>query len=205
MARRRKKTFGIGWILALIVLTVGAAASVAYYSSRGSAPATVQAPENHASAPMAAPTAPRVRRVTIFLPESSGDQVYLAPVTRTTTMKGDLVDVALRTLLAAGAKTGDGEKLIPQGTELLYPVKIADGVATVDLSAEFVDDFSGGTALEALTLNSIAETLVSNSDGRVSKIQILVEGQTVDTLGGAFSLKEPYSVNSSMVKVGRGN
>lgn len=178
MARRRSKSIGVGWIVILILVCVGAAASVAYYATKDS----VRTPNNaaHNSTVVQPPVprpAPAQQKVVIYIPESDNDRFYLVPVTRTTTMKGDKLDVAMRTLLATTSETGEAGRLIPQGTELLYPVDVKDNVAVVDLSREFLDNFNGGSTQEALTLNAIAHTLVKNSDGRVDQVQILVEGR----------------------------
>jgi len=74
------------------------------------------------------------------------------------------------------------------------------GVAVVDLTKQFQENFSGGTMQEALTLNAIAHTVVNNSEGKVKRIRILVEGEPVETLGGAFELGEPFSADSTLLK-----
>lgn len=205
MARRRKKSLSVGWILALVLAAFGAAAAVTYYVTKDtvdSGPGPVSKP--HVPGPAQRPTAAD-RQVTIFVPEVADGSFYLVPTPRNTTVKGDLLDASMEALLATTREGGEAGKLIPQGTELLAPVRITGRTAVVDLSREFLDNFSGGSIQEALTLNAIAHTVVVNSDGRADKVRILVEGKAAETLGGHFGLEEPISPDGTMLKPGGSN
>lgn len=201
MARRSKKSLGIGWVLVLALAVFGAAAAVTYLVTKDTGEpiaAPVSKPE---VSPPIQPTDAE-RQVTIFIPEAAADRFYLVPVRRMTSVKGDIVDAAVETLLATNRHGGEEGKLIPRGTELLAPVKISSGVASVDLSAEFLENFSGGSTQEALTLNSIAHTVVTNSGGRAERVQILVDGKAAETLGGHFETLEPVSPDGTLLKPG---
>ena len=87
-------------------------------------------------------------------------------------------------MIATNKQEGETGALIPKGTRLLSPIKVSHGVATVNLSVEFVNNFEGGSVQEALTLNSIAHTLVKNSGGKVRAVRILIEGKPAEPLGG---------------------
>ena len=82
------------------------------------------------------------------------------------------------------------------------PVRSKGNIATINLSREFTDNFSGGSDQEALTVNSIVHTLVSNSGGKVNSVRILVEGETVETLGGHFELTDPVKADSTLLRPG---
>ena len=145
---------------------------------------------------------PEPRKVVIYVPAIAGNSPYLKAQDRTTELKGGILDAAIETLLATAGEDGMVGQLIPRGTRLLAPVAVEKRVATVNLSREFTENFSGGSTREALTLNAIAHTLVENSDGDVRKVQILVEGKKADTLGGHFEIAEPISADSAMLKPG---
>ena len=84
---------------------------------------------------------------------------------------------------------------IPEGT-VLKSVKIgADGVATADFSKAFQENFPGGDSAEALTINALLATLGQFKS--VKSVQILVEGEKIDSLGGNQSLTEPLPVPQS--------
>ncbi len=80
---------------------------------------------------------------------------------------------------------------LPSGTKLLS-VRVANGLATANFSRELRDNFTGGDSGETRTVNAILSTL-----GRfptISRVQLLVEGKPVDSLGGLLSLSDPLPV-----------
>ncbi len=80
---------------------------------------------------------------------------------------------------------------LPAGTKLLS-VRVTDGLATVDFSRELCDNFTGGDSAEMRAVNSVLRTL--GQFPTVSRVQILVEEQTIDTLGGLLILSDPLPV-----------
>ena len=80
---------------------------------------------------------------------------------------------------------------LPAGTRLLS-VKAVDGLATVNLSHELRDNFTGGDSGETRAVNSLLRIL-----GRfetVSRVQVLVEGKPIDSLGGPLEISGPLPV-----------
>ena len=80
---------------------------------------------------------------------------------------------------------------LPAGTKLLS-LRIADGLATANFSHEMRDNFTGGDSGETRTVNAILSTL-----GRfptISRVQLLVQGKPVDSLGGLLELSDPLPV-----------
>jgi len=148
------------------------------------------------------PTLAVSRKVKIFMPKKSGSSFYLAAQEVTTNKLGTEADAALDTLLEEGQKVVDLVELIPKGTKRLQPVVVDKGVATIDLSSEFVDGFNGGIEQESLTLNSIALTLVACKESKIARVKILVKGKSVDTLGGHLELTEPIEPLPDLLKPG---
>lgn len=201
MAKKRSKSSSIGWIIVLALVVIGTAAAVTYHMSTGMGkgikiPEAKPVPHKNTTTITEIPE----RKVVIYLPVSEKNRFYLVPATRNTELKGDILSVATKVLLATNSEKGEAGKLIPQGTKLLVPVKVANDIATLDLNKEFVDNFSGGSTQESLVLNSIAHTLVDNSGGKVQKVQILVEGNAVESLGGHFELTDPIEADSTLLK-----
>jgi len=85
---------------------------------------------------------------------------------------------------------------IPEGTKLL-DINIENGLCTVDLSKEFRDNHWGGSSGEILTVYSLVNTLTQFPT--VEKVEILVEGQKIDTLAGHMDLSAPVSRNSQII------
>jgi len=80
---------------------------------------------------------------------------------------------------------------LPAGTRLLS-VRIVDGLATADFSRELRDNFSGGDSGETRTVNAILGTL--GKFLTISRVQLLVQGKPVDSLGGLLALADPLPV-----------
>lgn len=100
------------------------------------------------------------------------------------------VESALRQLIEQGDEA-DLANPIPKGTRLLG-LKIEKGLATVDLSREFRDNFAGGSEDEGLTVGAILRTLGQFPE--IKQVQFLVEGKSIDTLGGHLDLSGPQDV-----------
>ncbi len=200
MAKRTGKSPNIGIVVAVAVAGFIVAAVLAFYLTKG-----LQGRGPKGRAKITRPpvvTLTEQRKVTIYLPKKSKQSLYLAAETRSSESKGSLLDAAVAALLAAGQGKGEAAGLIPEGTKLRNPIKVSGGVAVVDLTKEFQENFSGGTMQEALTLNAIVHTVVNNSEGKAKRVRILLEGERIETLGGAFELSEPVSADSTLLKPG---
>ncbi len=198
MSKKGRKFRSAGLLAALALLFFLGAAAATYYVASGGKAAKPEKKRSEPSPAVVTFVSER-RKVTIFLPTTRGKRVYLAPVTVKTEAKGSMLDAALAALISAGHEGGQAPGLIPEGTKVVKRVKVDGDVATVDLSQEFIDNFSGGSDQEALTLNSIVHTLVSNSGGEVRKVRILVEGEAVESLGGHFELTDPIEADSTLL------
>ncbi|MFY9559107.1 MAG: GerMN domain-containing protein [Terriglobales bacterium] len=72
---------------------------------------------------------------------------------------------------------------------------IDPGAAVIDLNAAFADQHRSGILGEQLTVNSLVETLAVNVPG-ITRVKILVEGNTRETLAGHADLNEFFDVNA---------
>ena len=94
-------------------------------------------------------------------------------------------------------------KFLPPRVRLLSaPKKEKTGVVRVNLSREFLSLGSQNETPTMLTLDAMARTLgaLESADGKnlkSAKMQILVEGKTVPTLG-QFSLDEPWEASETI-------
>ena len=89
---------------------------------------------------------------------------------------------------------------IPDGTKLL-DIDIAKGLARVNLSSEFRDNHWGGSSGEILTVYSLVNTLTQFST--VENVEILVEGEKIETLAGHMDLSAPVSRNAELIKTAK--
>jgi germination protein M len=79
---------------------------------------------------------------------------------------------------------------LPSGTSILdIAINQSSGLATVNFSHQFKDNFPGGDTREAQVLNSVLATL--GQFAVVQNVQFLVDGEKLDSLGGTQDLSSP--------------
>jgi len=98
----------------------------------------------------------------------------------------------LRSLLRIYQQPGSPHP-VPPTAEVRSIYLIAPGVAVIDLNAPFADQHQSGILDEQLTVNTLVETLAVNTPG-VTRVRILVEGKTRETLAGHADLSEYFDV-----------
>jgi hypothetical protein len=74
-------------------------------------------------------------------------------------------------------------------------IYLMSGAAVIDLNEAFADQHRSGILDEQLTVDSLVETLAANVSG-VSRVRILVEGKTRETLAGHVDLTEFFDVSA---------
>ena len=73
------------------------------------------------------------------------------------------------------------------------------GTAFVDFSREVQTEFPGGAWTETLALYSLTNTLTANFP-EITQVQVLVEGEVVDTLAGHIDTSRPFQAKTSLNK-----
>jgi germination protein M len=165
----------LGLLFVFVVLSMTACSHAPVTSPSVPPPVTPPAgPSGPVSAvPLPTPPSGKTQGV-IYLPSGKGgddDQLVAQTVPLHSTQSPALDS------LNALAKAPDSP--LPSGTQI-RGIKLADGLATVDLSREFQTNFHGGTTEESQTVNSILETL--GQFPNIDRVQILVEGKSIDAL-----------------------
>ena len=90
------------------------------------------------------------------------------------------------------------ESPFPAGTELRAVYLTPGGDAFVDLNREVTREHGGGSLDELFTVYALVNALTTNLP-EVSAVQILIEGQEVDTLAGHIDLRHPLQGNMKWV------
>lgn len=86
----------------------------------------------------------------------------------------------------------------PEGTELRAIYLTPSGDAFVDLSQQISLAHPGGSLDELFTVYALVNALTRNFL-EISAVQILIEGQEVDTLAGHVDLRRPLGLNMKWV------
>ena len=131
---------------------------------------------------------PKEMQVNVYYPRNDGTGL-IAVSRKVNTEKDDKYTAAMKSLLM-GTKEKGQTNVIPKKAKL-RSVTVKDGVATVDFSKELEQNFSGGSTGEEMLIGSIVNTLTDFPE--VEKVQILIEGASVETLSGHMDLSEPLT------------
>ena len=94
-------------------------------------------------------------------------------------------------------------KTLPPEAKLLS-LEVANGTAYVNFSKEVQTKHWGGSAGESMSLLSLVTSLTQldplTSSSAIIKVQILVEGKSVETLAGHFDITKPLWNPSSALR-----
>lgn len=126
----------------------------------------------------------------------ANDQGYLVAEQRDIPKVDGLARVTMQEL-AKGSQGGMGLlPTLPVGTQL-RDINIRDGLCIVDFTGEIKENHAGGSIGELLTVYSIVNTL--SQFASVQEVQILVNGQFVETLAGHVEINQPLSRDDSVI------
>jgi spore germination protein GerM len=105
-------------------------------------------------------------------------------------MSNERAKAALQELIA-GPK-GEALRTLPAEVKVRELFIDAQGTAYVDFTQALSHNHPGGSWSEILTIRSIIQTLVANVP-EIKQVQILIEGQEVDTLAGHIDIRRPFA------------
>ncbi len=117
---------------------------------------------------------------------------YIADIESSTDKIEKLVEA-----LISGPGTADLVKTFP-GKTSLKNVAIKDGTAYIDFDNDLIDGHPGGSASEMLTIYSLTNTITINVPS-VKRVQILVNGKTLETIKGHIDTSMPFTVNRELI------
>lgn len=134
--------------------------------------------------------------ITVTLYFSDSNAMYVVSEKRDVmTAKNDSPERQIIHELIEGPMTDDLWSAIPDGTKLLS-ANTKDGLCTVDLSKEFVDNSPGGTASERMAIYSIVNSLTELET--VERVQFLIEGEKREIYTHAI-FDEPFYRNTELI------
>lgn len=138
----------------------------------------------------------KIEEEDVLLYFSDDNAEYLIPEHRKISSSTDVAKTAVVELIK-GPYNHDLFPTIPSTTKVnaLY---INDGIAYVDLSSDVITDHPGGSTGELLTIYSIVMTLTSFPD--IDKVQILVDGNSGETLAGHVDISIPLERDEHWLK-----
>jgi spore germination protein GerM len=140
------------------------------------------------------PSVPRAdatpKSATVYRVDSSGERARLIPAKIDVPEGEDPMQAALDALSGGG-----DDAPLPKGTRVRDVQFLRDkGNVIVDFNAALKENFPGGDEEEALVIGAITGTL-AHFPG-VERVQILVDGKKIDSLGGNQDLTQPLPVRA---------
>ena len=123
------------------------------------------------------------------------DTDFLIPEKRTLSWDRDPYKRRLLMTELLRGPTGAAVRTTPSATVLRSVSIMSDGLANADFSAQLASEHPGGSSSELLTVYSIVNTLVFNIED-IKRVQILIEGQTIDTIAGHMDCRQPRAIQS---------
>lgn len=133
--------------------------------------------------------------IKVYYPDDQGLKLVAVKRTIKTDAAGKYA-AAIKSLLT-GTKQKGQTTIIPKQTKL-KSVKVKGDTAYVDFNQDLVKHFTGGSTGEEMLVGSVVNTLTEFPE--IKKVQILIEGNKVETLGGHVDLTMPIERMSSLVK-----
>lgn len=129
--------------------------------------------------------------IELYFGNNQGDKIVKEM--RSVNTSSNLPKTALEQLVA-GPESKDLISTIPEGTRILN-IDVIKGVAYANFSSELSTRHWGGSAMEALTIQSIVDTL-TQFDG-VEKVKILLDGSPAETIAGHIDTSQPFTRGSA--------
>lgn len=145
------------------------------------------------------PTSPK-RNLTLNLYYADPYSEKLAAEERTIQVKKttkQTIEAAINELMK-GPK-GDFINTIPSGTVLKGLRIDREGTVFVNFSSQLSRSHPGGSSAEIMTVYAIVNTILLNFN-EVTKVKILIEGKSIDTLAGHIDCSEPFVADRSFIK-----
>lgn len=115
---------------------------------------------------------------------------------KTDEAKTDIATAVVKQLLEGPAPETGLEPAIPNGTKIIGSVKVEKGIATVDLSQEFVGNLSKDNNADKLAIYSIVNSLTELKE--ISKVRFTIEG-VIRSQVGSFVFNAPFQKSESII------
>lgn len=194
LSKHRGLTLVISLFLLLSLFVAGCGAPKTSTNPSTTPPSTTTPNASEPGSGSSNPSTPSTSvKVTVYFPTS--DATGLVPVERTVTATANQ-DI-IRALFKEFSTPPSGLVApLPKGTELL-DVKIKDGIATLNLSKNFKNNFEGGATGEQMVLYSIVNSLTSLPD--VKSVEFLLEGEQTVAILGSLDTSTPVKRNESLI------
>jgi spore germination protein GerM len=141
--------------------------------------------------------------LTYYVLHDTQDDVLLAPRTVPLIVKGAaapwrMARTALTALENFPRTDGADRSPVPEGGKILGVHIAPDGLATVNLSQSYQDNFNGGAREEQMAIYALVNTV--GHMPTVKGVEFQVEGKRIDEFAGHIDLTDPLTPDDSSVE-----
>ena len=142
------------------------------------------------------PPEPERPVMTVVVYHATADAMYLVAEKHTISKNSHPAKTALEQLLQP-PQGKDLVAVLPPDTKV-RSLTVKEHVAYADFDDKLIKSNGGGSTTERLIVGAIVNTLTEFSD--IKKVQILVDGKTVETLSGHMDVSHPLSRSEGIIK-----
>jgi spore germination protein GerM len=184
----RSLSIGVAIMLAVVF-------SMGIYVGRMRRRASAVQPAAADTRPVAPPRSGPTESVTLYVADdTSGNLHPQAAQIPVPSSRQQRAEELLRALLQTYQQANSSHPIAPSAE--LRGVYLPDpGIVVIDMNAAFADQHRSGILNEQLTVNSIVDTLANNVPG-ISRVRILIDGRTRETLAGHADLADMIDVGA---------
>ncbi len=133
----------------------------------------------------------------VYRAAADGSEKLLAEKITMPANDKSVAENALIALVSTKPQDAQMEDVIPVGTKVLSFKVDADGVAQANFSKEIAKN-GQGSYNEVMMTGAIVNTLTEFPE--IKRVQILVEGQKIITLGGHIDIEDPLQRNTTLLQ-----
>lgn len=108
-----------------------------------------------------------------------------------------LAGIIVKELIKGPSSASGLKPIVPKTTTVRSTINIKSGVATVDLSKDFIEKHPGGKKAEELTLYSIVNSLTELKE--IEKVKFTIDGKQRKEFKGSFQFDAPFPRNAALV------
>lgn len=124
-------------------------------------------------------------------------EIRYIPMSEAKRSVNNLASAIVKELINGPMKDTGLKPTIPEGTKLRSPISINAGIATVDLTNEFIRNHPGGKKAEQMTIYSIVNSLTEIKE--IQKVRFAIDGKEVKEYKGSFKFDAPFPRSDSLI------
>lgn len=124
-------------------------------------------------------------------------EIRYIPMSEAKKSTSSLASAIVKELINGPAEGSPLKPTIPAGTQLRSPVTVSAGIATVDLTGDFIEKHPGGKAAEQMTIFSIVNSLTELKE--IQKVKFLIDGKARKEFKGNFQFDAPFARSHSLI------